>query len=102
MVVLAALIGRIRGWRPKGFDLGRWAYPVYVVAMIYGVGMLVNIVFPSALTSPRAELFNYGWMTLVVMVVILVIGAIVYVAHLPHKRGGEEAANVSQQGAQVR
>jgi amino acid transporter len=88
MVVVAALIARIRGWRPRGFNLGRWAYPVYVVAIVYGVGMLVNIVYPGALTTPRAELFNYGWMTLVVMFVILVIGAIVYFAYRPHVRGG--------------
>ena len=52
MVVVAALIARVRGWRPKGFDLGRWAYPVYLVAIVYGVGMLVNIVYPGALSSP--------------------------------------------------
>lgn len=86
MVVVAALIARIKGWRPRGFNLGRWAYPVYVVAIIYGVGMLVNIVYPSALTDPRAELFNYGWMTLVVMFVILIIGAIVYLARQPQLR----------------
>lgn len=106
MVVLAAFIGRIRGWRPRGFDLGRWAYPVYVLAMVYGVAMLVNIVYPSALDSPRAELFNYGWMTLAVMFVILVIGVLVYLAHRPHLRhargalvgvghaGGEDAVPV--------
>ena len=102
MVVLGALIGRIRGWRPAGFDLGRWAYPVYVAAMIYGVGMFVNIVFPSALTSPRAALFNYGWMTLVVMVVILVIGAVVYLAHRPHLRHGEDVKELVQSGSEVR
>jgi len=86
MVVLGALIARIKGWRPRGFDLKGWAYPVYIVAMIYGVGMLINIVFPSALTEPRAALFNYGWMTLFVIFVILVIGAIVYFARFPKLR----------------
>jgi amino acid transporter len=86
MVVLAALIARIRGWRPRGFNLGAWAYPVYIIGMIYGVGMLINIIFPSALSTPRAELFNYGWMTLVVMFVILVIGAVFYFARLPQLR----------------
>jgi len=90
MVVLGAFIARIRGWRPTGFNLGRWAYPVYVVGMIYGIGMLVNIVFPSALTSPRAALFNYGWMTLVVMFLILVIGAIFFFVHRPHLRGAAD------------
>lgn len=103
MVVLGTLIGRIRGWRPRGFDLGRWAYPVYIVALIYGVGMLLNIVFPSALSTPRAALFNYGWMTLVVMFVILVIGAIVYFAHQPHRRRDEtENVEVHHVEAEVR
>ncbi len=88
MVVVAALVARIRGWRPRGFNLGKWAYPVYIVAIVYGVGMLVNIVFPGGLTTPRAALFNYGWMTLVVMFIIIVIGAIVYFAYRPHVRGG--------------
>jgi amino acid transporter len=92
MVVFGTFIARIRGWRPIGFNLGRWAYPVYVIGMIYGIGMLVNIVYPSALSSPRAALFNYGWMTLVVMFVILILGAIFYFAyrpHLAHLRRGE-------------
>ncbi|HUC15978.1 MAG TPA: APC family permease [Acidimicrobiales bacterium] len=84
MVVLAAFVARLRGWRPQGFNLGRWAYPVYLVAMVYGIGMLINIIWPGSLTSPRAELFNYGWMTLAVMFVILVIGAVVYALGQPH------------------
>lgn len=69
--------------------------------MIYGVGMLVNIVFPSALSSPRAELFNYGWMTLVVMIVILIIGAIVYIAHRPHMRHGEDVTEATRVRGEV-
>lgn len=85
MVVLAALIARLRGWRPVGFNLGVWAYPVYVVALVYGVGMLVNIVYPSALTSGRASLFNFGWMTLAIMFVIVVIGAAYFLPARPHR-----------------
>jgi amino acid transporter len=84
MVVLGAFIARVRGWRPQGFNLGRFAYPVYIVAMIYGIGMLINIIFPSDLSTARAALFNYGWMTLTVMFVIIVIGAVVFFAGRPH------------------
>jgi hypothetical protein len=38
--------------------------------------MLLNIVWPSALTSGRAAYFNYGWVTLLVMLVIVAIGAL--------------------------
>src|SRR5919201_1538339 len=79
MVVLAALIARWRGWRPTGrFTLGRWAWPVNVLALIYGVAMLVNIVIPTGLSSPRGALFNYGSMTLAVMIVIMAIGAVYF------------------------
>jgi amino acid transporter len=99
MVVLAAFIARLRGWRPRGFDLGPWAYPVYIVAMVYGIGMLLNIVWPGAITSPRAVLFNYGWMTLGVMFVILVIGGIVYAIGQPHLKS---AAGPIEPGAPIR
>jgi amino acid transporter len=86
MVVLAALVARLRGWRPSGFDLGAWAYPVYIVALVYGVGMLINIIYPSALTSARAGLYNFGWMTLFIIFVIAVIGAVYFLLARPHRR----------------
>jgi hypothetical protein len=43
--------------------------------------MLVNVVFPSGLTSGRAY-FNLDWVTLLVMAIITVAGIIVFfVAH---------------------
>jgi hypothetical protein len=44
--------------------------------------VLINIVFPSGLSSPRA-LFNYDWLTLAVMVVIAAIGVVVFVLYRP-------------------
>lgn len=88
MVVLAAIIARARGWRPKGFDLGKWAWPVYIVAFVYGVGMFVNIAFPSPLTAPRA-IFNYGWSTLAVMFIIAALGALWFFIGRPHRRASE-------------
>lgn len=82
MVVVAAFIARLRGWRPRGFSLGRWAYPVYIVAMLYGICMLVDIVYPDAITAPRSTLFNYGWMTLVVIFIILLIGVVFFFTRL--------------------
>jgi hypothetical protein len=48
--------------------------------------MLVNIVYPSGLTSPRGSLFNFDWITLVVMLVLLVIGAVYFFAARPDRR----------------
>jgi amino acid transporter len=85
MVTIAALIARLRGWRPEGsFRLGRWAYLVNIVAIGYGVLMLLNIVVPTGLNSPKSVLFNYDWMTFIVMF-ILVIGAVYFFATRPDR-----------------
>ena len=87
LVVLAALIARLRGWRPQGaFTLGRWAIPVMVAGVVWLTAMLVNILLPSGITSPRATLFNYDWITLAVVVIIVAIGAVYYVLGRPARR----------------
>jgi amino acid transporter len=86
MVTVAALIARMRGWQPAGrFRLGKWAYPVNILAILYGAAMLVNVVVPTGLNSPRSVLFNYDWMTLVVVFVIVVIGALYFLVVRPQR-----------------
>ena len=94
LVVLGALIARMRGWAPDGpFKLGLWAFPVTVGALVYGLLMLLNIAIPTGITSPKGSLFNYDWMTLLVMVLIVLIGAIYYFAARPqNKIGGPRPA----------
>jgi amino acid transporter len=47
MVVAAALIARVRGWKPSGaFRLGRWAWPVNVAALVYGALAIINMAWP--------------------------------------------------------
>jgi len=76
LTVLGSLIARIRGWKPSGaFTLGRWGMPVTATAALYLGAMLLNIVWPSSLGSGRA-VFNYGWITLLVMIVIVGAGAL--------------------------
>ena len=65
--------------------MGRWAWPVAVVAAAYLVLMLVNVVLPSGPTSGRAY-FNLDWITLLVMAVVTVAGIIVFLA----AHGGRE------------
>jgi amino acid transporter len=75
LTVFGALIARLRGWKPSGtFTLGDWGMPVTVLGGAYLLLMLLNIVWPSSLSSGRA-IFNYGWVTLLVMAVIVVVGA---------------------------
>ena len=48
LTVIGSMIARARGWVPAGkFTLGRWAWPVSVVAAVYLGLMLVNVVLPS-------------------------------------------------------
>ncbi len=80
LTVIGSMIARARGWVPAGkFTMGRWAWPVSVVAGLYLILMLINVVLPSGLSSGRAY-FNLDWITLLVMAVVTVAGIIVYFA----------------------
>src|SRR4029077_2348945 len=76
LTVVGAIIARARGWQPEGaFRLGKWAWPVLILAAGYLGAMFLNVVYPSGLTSARAT-FNIDWITLLVMVIIAVVGAL--------------------------
>ena len=78
LTVIGAAIARSRGWVPEGkFQLGKWAWPVIVVGGLYLAAMLVNIVVPSGLSSPRAFM-NLDWITLVVMFIVAIVGVILF------------------------
>src|SRR5207302_8764463 len=52
---LALLRARLRGW-PKTkapFSLGKWGLPINVLAIAWGGGMLVNMMWPRLATNPR-------------------------------------------------
>jgi amino acid transporter len=86
LTVIGSVIARARGWVPAGkFTMGRWAWPVSVVAVLYLALMLVNVVLPTGLGSGRSY-FNLDWITLLVMAVVTVAGIIVYFA----AHGGRE------------
>jgi hypothetical protein len=55
------------------------------LAGLYLLVMLVNMVAPTGLTSPRGY-FNLDWITLVVMIVVFIVGAILFAL----SRGGKE------------
>ena len=77
LTVVGALIARSRGWVPSGsFTLGKWGMPVTIGGALYLTIMLLNVVWPSSLASGRGGYFNYGWVTLLVMVLIVIIGAL--------------------------
>ncbi|HEX4525817.1 MAG TPA: APC family permease [Gaiellaceae bacterium] len=76
LTVIGAIIARARGWRPEGaFRLGKWAWPVLIVAGGYLAAMFVNVVYPSGLSSGRA-IFNIDWITLFIIFIIAVVGGL--------------------------
>jgi amino acid transporter len=86
LTVVGAMIARRRGWVPEGtFRLGKWGWTVSWIAVIYLGLMLVNVVYPSGLSSGRG-LFNYDWITLAVMVVIALVGAIYFLIARPDRK----------------
>jgi amino acid transporter len=85
LTVIGAIIARARGWVPEGsFTLGRWGWPVTIIAAAYLALMFINVVYPSGLSSPRAY-FNIDWITLMVMFVIAVVGAVYFVLGRPDR-----------------
>src|ERR1700694_2258457 len=67
LVVIAALVARLRGWQPQGvFRLGVWAYPVIIAGTVWLTVMLVDILLPGfgnqpGLTGGRAVLVKHRW-----------------------------------------
>ncbi|WP_440467887.1 APC family permease [Pseudomonas sp. YH-1] len=70
LIVIAALIARAKGWVPGGqFTLGPWGTLVNVGALIYGLGAIVNMVWPR---SPDAPWYiNYS----MILTTVVVLGA---------------------------
>ena len=100
MIVLAALIARIRGWRPGGvFHLGSWGWLINVTALIYGVLAIVNMMWPRSPGTPWYN--NYGM--IVVWVSIVVIGLFYAALFRPYDHGdapaGDAALNSSRKAA---
>jgi amino acid transporter len=90
MIVLAALIARGKGWRPLGpFTVGAWGWCVNLLALAYGVGAIVNILWPRSPNDPWYS--NYSM--LVTTVGVVVLGAIYMVAAKPYERGNAPAGD---------
>jgi amino acid transporter len=85
LTVIGAIIARRRGWVPEGrFQLGRWGWTVTIAAAIYLALMLINVVAPTGLASPRGY-FNLDWVTLLVIAIIAVVGALYFFTARPDR-----------------
>ena len=92
MIVLAALIARIRGWRPTGpFTLASWGWLVNLVALAYGVSAIVNILWPRPATPNDPWYASYGM--LVTTVGVIILGGIYMLLVKPYERGNAPAGD---------
>jgi hypothetical protein len=73
---------------------------VSIVAVVYLGLMLVNVVFPSGLSSGRAY-FNLDWITLLVMAIITVVGIIVFLAAHRGREIGKHLTDTAAAPAQL-
>jgi amino acid transporter len=90
MIVFAALVARLRGWKPAGsFHLGAWGWPVNVTALAYGIGAIVNMAWPRSPNDPWYS--NYGM--ILTSVVVLAAGALYMMIGRPYDRGQAPAGD---------
>ncbi len=90
MIVLAALIARARGWKPRGaFRLGVWAWPVNLAALTYGVLAIINMTWPRSPLDPWYT--NYGM--IVVWLAVIAIGLVYAVLFRPYEHGDAPAGD---------
>jgi amino acid transporter len=90
MIVLAALLARFKGWRPTGpFTLRHWGFLVNALALAYGVGAIVNILWPRSPNDPWYV--NYGM--LVTTIGVMVLGGIYMILARPYERGNAPAGD---------
>ena len=88
MVVLAALRARILGWKPAGkFRLGGWAYIVNILALVWGLTAIVDILWPDH-AGP-------GWMLVITTVAVVAIGWIYMLVSKAYLRGDAPAGDAS-------
>jgi amino acid transporter len=85
MTVIGSMLARSRGWIPQGqFRLGRWGWPVSIAGAVYLALMLLNVVAPTGLSSPRGY-FNLDWITLLVIFLIAVVGGLYFFVSRPDR-----------------
>jgi amino acid transporter len=95
MIVVGALAARLRGWKPGGqFTLGAWGLPVNVVALCYGVGAIIDMIWPRTPAAPWY--INYAMS--VTWLAITGIGALYMVFAHPYDHGTAPAGDAWKLG----
>ena len=92
MVVLGGLIKRSKGWPTEKayFNLGKWGWPVNIIALVYGVFMIINLSWPR---TPTAKWYD-NYLVIVSLAVVLIVGVIVY--FIQRARGVDIGATIHE------
>jgi amino acid transporter len=102
-VTAPMLLRRLRGGWPNAdhgpyYHLGRWGLPINVVAVVYGLFMIVNLAWPRTGVYGSGWYYQYGGIMYPALVVLL--GGAYYVAKLK-PAADVEAQTAGEPGATV-
>jgi amino acid transporter len=96
MIVAGALFARLRGWQPAGhFQLGRWGSAVNAAGLVWGIGAIVNMVWPR--TPDLPWFLNYAM--LLTALIVVGVGALYMVALRPYDHGNSPAGDAGLQNS---
>jgi urea carboxylase system permease len=87
LVTVPLLLGRLRGWPGKGgvFRLGRWGLPVNVLAVLWGVLLIVNLAWPRP--EVYGEAWYERWAAVIFTAILLGAGGAYYMLVQRHRTG---------------
>jgi amino acid transporter len=96
MIVIGSLTARLRGWRPTGaFRLGRWGLAINAAGIFYGIGAIVDMLWPR--TPDQPWYVNYS---LSLSVAAVVVSGLLYMTlGRPYDRGVAPAGDAWKIGA---
>jgi amino acid transporter len=91
MVVFGGLVKRSKGWPTEKahFNLGKWGWPVNIIALVYGVFMIINLSWPRQSTS-----WLDTWIVMISLGVVVVAGVAVYA--IQKARGVDISATIHE------
>jgi amino acid transporter len=92
MVIFGGLFKRSKGWPTEKayFNLGKWGWPVNIIAFVYGVLMIINLSWPR---TPAAKWYD-NYIVVFSLAIVVVAGIIVY--FIQRARGVDLSATIHE------
>jgi amino acid transporter len=90
MIVIGSLTARLRGWLPSGaFRLGRWGLLINALGIVYGIGAIIDLLWPRMPDKPWY--INYSLS--VSVAVVVGTGLLYMLLGRPYDRGAAPAGD---------